>query len=104
MTSEHLTAVLAEKIMRWSIGPDRFMMGDRRWMPRWRFQPTENLIDAFQLLDSAAPDEYSMSGGNDVGFLVRVRIGKVIGEARGISKPLAITQAIARAVGIEVEP
>jgi hypothetical protein len=104
MTSEHLTAVLAEKVMGWSIGPDRFMMGDRRWMPRWRFQPTANLIDAFQLLEGAAPNEYSMSGGNDVGFLVRVRIGSVTGEARGTSKPLAITHAIARAAGIEVEP
>jgi hypothetical protein len=61
-------------------------------------------MDAFQLLEGAAPDQYSMSGGIDVGFLVRVRIGRVSGEARGTSKPLAITYAIARAIGIEVQP
>ena len=99
-----LTAALAQRVMGWGVGPDRFMMGDRRWMPRWRFQPSDNLMDAFQLLDGAAPDEYSMSGGNGLGFQVRVRIGEVIGEAHGISKPLAITHAVARAVGIEVKP
>lgn len=77
-------------------------MGDRRWLPRWRFQPAENLMDAFQLLEGAAPDEYSMSGGDDVGFRVRVRIGNITGEASGESKPLAITCAVARALGIDV--
>ncbi len=104
MTANLLTSLLAQRVLGWTVAPDRFLMGDRRWMPRWRFQPTENLMDAFQLLEGAAPDEYSMTGGNDIGFLVRVRIGSGIGEARGTSKPLAITHAIARAVGIEVEP
>lgn len=98
-----VTAIMAEKVLGWSVGPDRYMTGDRRWMPRWRFRPAENLIDAFQLLDSAAPDEYSMSGGSGVRFQVRVRIGDVVGEACDASKPRAITYAIARAVGIEVE-
>jgi len=102
MTNEHLNTVLAQKVMGWNLGPDRFMMGDRRWMPRWRFQPTENLMDAFRLLESSTPDEYTMSGGNEVGFLVRVRIGSVIGEARGQSKPRTIAYAVARAVGITV--
>jgi hypothetical protein len=104
MTAEVLTALLAERVMHWRVGPDRFLTGDRRWLPRWRFQPAENLMDAFQLLDGAAPEAYSMSGGSEVGFLVRVRIGNFTGEAGGMSKPLAITHAIARAVGIEVEP
>ena len=95
---------MAERVMGWKARPDRFVRSGRSWIPRWRFQPARNLMDAFQLLDGAAPDEYSMSGGNGVGFQVRVRIGNIVGEARGISKPLAITRAIARAVGIEVEP
>jgi len=86
------------------VGPDRFMMGDRRWMPRWRFQPSDNLMDAFQLLDGARQMNTACRAGNGLGFQVRVRIGEVIGEAHGISKPLAITHAVARAVGIEVKP
>jgi hypothetical protein len=29
MTSEHLTAILAERVMGWTIGPDRFMTANR---------------------------------------------------------------------------
>jgi hypothetical protein len=103
MTTEQLTGFLAERVMGWSVGPDRFVRGKRGWMPRWRFQPAQNLEDAFRLLDCAAPDEFSISGGNNLEVVVRVRIGEVIREASGTSKPLAITHAIARAVGIEVE-
>ena len=102
MTNDHLTAILAERIMGWTVGPDRFLMAKRRWQPRWRFQPTENLDDAFKLLEKAAPRDYSM-GDDGKGFRVRVRIGKTIGEACDISKPRAITLAVARAVGIEVD-
>ena len=48
--------------MGWTVGPDRFMMGNRGWMPRWRFQPAEKLEDAFRLLEEAAPQEYSICG------------------------------------------
>jgi len=75
MTGERLTAILAEKVMGWSVGPDRFLMGNRRWQPRWRFQPTENLDDAFRVLEKAAPQEYAM-GDHGKGFYVRVRVGK----------------------------
>jgi hypothetical protein len=104
MTSEHLTAILAERVMGWSVGPDRFLMGNRGWMPRWRFQPVEKLEDAFRLLEEATPQEYSICGDDKGNIHVRVRIGGVAGEARGTSKALAISYAIARAVGIEVEP
>ena len=103
MTSEQFTAVLAERVMGWGVGPDRFLMGNRGWMPRWRFQPTESLVDAFRLLEEAAPQEYSMCGDNKGNFWVQVRIGGGTGAADGASKPRAITCAIARALGIEVE-
>lgn len=101
MTTDQFTAILAERVMGWQLAPQRFLMGDRRWQPRWRFQPTERLEDAFSLLEKAAPNEYSM-GDDGTGFRVRVRIGKAIGEARDMSKPLAITLAVARALGLEV--
>jgi len=103
MTSKNLAALLAERVMGWTVGPDRFMMGNRGWTPRWRFQPAEKLEDAFRLLEEAAPQEFSISGDDKGSIHVRVRIGGTAGEARGTSKPLTITYAVARAVGIEVE-
>jgi hypothetical protein len=102
MTVEQLTAILAERVMRWAVAPDRFLMGNRRWQPRWRWQPANNLDDAFRLLEKAAPQEYSM-GDHGRGFWVRVRIGSTVGEARDVSKPRAITIALARALGLEVD-
>ena len=89
--------------MGWTVGPDRFMMGNRGWTPRWRFQPAEKLEDAFRLLEEAAPEEYSICGDAKGSIHVRVQIAGATGEARGTSKPLAIAHAVARAVGIEVE-
>ena len=103
MTQQVLTNLLAERFMGWTAGPDRFMMGNRGWMPLWRFQPAEKLEDAIRLLEEAAPQEYSICGDDKGGIHVRVRINGTAGEARGTSKPLTITYAIARAVGIEVE-
>jgi hypothetical protein len=89
--------------MGWGVGPDRFLMGQRGWIPRWRFQPTESLVDAFRLLEEAAPQEYSMCGDSKGNFRVQVRIGDGTGEADGTSKPRAITVAVARALRLEVD-
>jgi Phage ABA sandwich domain len=104
MTSENLAVLLAERVMGWTVGPDRFLLGNRGWMPRWRFQPTEKLDDAFRLLEEASPQEYSICGDDKGSIHVQVRINGNAGEARGASKPLAIAHAVARAVGIEVGP
>jgi hypothetical protein len=103
MTSEQITAILAERVMGWGVAPDRFLMGSRRWMPRWRFQPAAKLLDAFQLLEKAAPQEYCMRGDNKGSFWVRVRIGEAVGEASGVCKALVITCAVARALGVEAD-
>lgn len=102
MTSEQLTALLAERVMGWTVGPDRFTMGSRKWMPRWRFNPTENLEDAVQLLSVATPQSYSIHGKGGDGPHVEVRIDGRIGVASGASLANAITMAVARAAGIEV--
>jgi len=102
VTGERLTDFLAERVMGWTVGPDRFLMGNRGWMPRWRFQPTEKLADALRLLEVAAPEEYSLRGDSEGNIQVHVRIGDAMGEACSGSKPRAITWAIARAVGIHV--
>jgi hypothetical protein len=102
MTSERLAAMLAERVMGWGVGPDRFLLSNRSWMPRWRFQPTEKLADALRLLEVAAPQEYSLRGDSEGNIQVRIRIGDATGEACSGSKPRAITWAIARAVGIHI--
>jgi hypothetical protein len=89
--------------MGWSVAPDRYLIGNRSWIPRWRFQPLERLEDAFRLLEKAQPECYSMGAGADGAFSVQVRICGCGGEARHESKPRAITLAIARALGLEVD-
>jgi hypothetical protein len=102
MTTEHLTVVLAEKVMGWRIGPDRFIMADRRWLPRWRFQPAHRLEDAFRLLERTASQEYAMGAAEDGGFWAKVRIGGRTGDAYESSQAGALTLAVARAIGLEV--
>ena len=75
MTSDHLTTALAQQVMGWGAGPDRFLMGRRRWKPRWRFQPLTDLADAFSILDKAA-DRYTLTGGPGRTFTACVQIGK----------------------------
>lgn len=87
MTDEHLTALVAQRVMGWTVGPDRFMMGNRSWMPRWRFQPAKRLEDAFRLLERAAPQECTMGTGENGGFWVKVRLASCTGEACESSKP-----------------
>jgi hypothetical protein len=85
------------------VGPDRFLPGDRRWLPRWRFQPAKRLEDAFRLLERVAPQEYSMGEIKGGGFWVEIRVAGVIGEAGESSKARALTYAIALAIGLEVD-
>ena len=102
MNDDRLTDELAAKILSWRIAPGRYLTAGRSWIPRWRFRPFVELADAFQLLEKATPQEYSICGDDAGNIHVRVRIAGRVGEAHGTSRALAITQAIARAVGIEV--
>ena len=100
-TLEHLTALLAERVMCWKAGPDRFLIGNRCWRSRSSFRPTERVQDAFKLLLTAKATEYSMGGGLGELFWAKVRIGMATGSASAGSLPFAICLAIARALGIE---
>jgi hypothetical protein len=101
MTSERLTSILAERVMGWRVGPDRFQMGNRAWLPRPRFRPTERIQDAFRVLLAAEPSEYTMAGGSGRSSWARLRIDGAFGEASSSSMPTAISLAIARALGIQ---
>jgi hypothetical protein len=101
VTDDQITAFLAERVMGWSVGPERFMMGGRRWIPRWRFQPATRLGDALRLLERLAPQEYAMGAASNGGYWVRVRIAGITGEATESSQARAMMISIARAIGLE---
>jgi hypothetical protein len=101
MTTSELTALLAQRVMRWTVHLGRYQMENRRWTPAWRFQPTKRLEDAFRLLDAADPEEYTINAHRGATVTVRVQISGTAGEASGTSKARAITFAVARAIGLD---
>jgi hypothetical protein len=103
MNIPNFTAALAERVMRWEVRPDRFLTGERRWMPRWRFQPTLKIEDAFRLLEGALPEQFTFCGDDKGNFEATVRVTGIVGQATGSSKPLTISCAVARAFGIAIE-
>jgi hypothetical protein len=102
LTNEHLSALLAERLLGWRAGPDRYIMADRQWLKRERFRPTKRLDAAFRLLIAARPLDYKLEGSGSGVCWARVRTPEGSGEAKNSSMPLAICLAIARALGIEV--
>ena len=103
MINPHLADTLAKTVMGWKVSPDRYLTGNRGWVPKWRFRPTERLEDAFKLLKKATPSEYSIGKNAKGAFWVRVRIGEATGAACEKTEPAAITVAVARAIGIAAE-
>jgi hypothetical protein len=101
MTGEQLTAMLAERVMGWRAGPDRYLLDGRCWLPRWRFRPLESLEDAFRLLSKTA-SSYTLTATCDGRFAARVCVGSGTGKALGKLRPATITVATARAIGIDV--
>lgn len=92
---------LVQKVMQWQVTPDRFIMSGRSWMPRWRFQPLNNLENAFELLQMAATS-FTLATSPDGDFTARVQVGDRIGIAAGEPKAAVITVAVARAIGIHI--
>jgi len=103
MTPCRLTEELAERVMGWAVKPDRFLTGNRRWIPRWRFQPAKHIADAWQLLNKASPQEYKIVADERGEIHVRVLVSGRTGNAAEQLLPLAITLAVARAIGIDSE-
>ena len=101
MNDNMLIDQLAQQVLHWRVGPDRFITGNRSWLPRWRFNPLQRLEDAFMLLDHSESSRYVIlqTGG---AFQVEVEHDGTIGRAADDSKPRAITLALARSLGLEV--
>ncbi len=103
ITPANLTILLAQRVMGWTVGPDRFLLGKRSWIRRSAFQPAERIQDAHKLLLAACPTEYSMGGGKGQPFWARVVIGQNDCTASAQSLPASICLATARALNIAVE-
>jgi hypothetical protein len=102
VTADLLTAILAERLLGWRATPDRFLLGNRRWMPRWRFRPFRRLEDALQLLEKANV-RYAVENARAGAFMARVIVGEQVATAHGTSPAAALTTALAKAIGIDVE-
>lgn len=100
-TVEDLTIALAEQVMTWRALPERFLMGRRRWIPHWRFQPLTNLEHALKLLETAA-STFTLALKSDGTFSAQVQVKDHAGRAVGTSKAATITVAVARAIGLDV--
>ncbi|MBI4463135.1 MAG: hypothetical protein HY647_00385 [Acidobacteria bacterium] len=101
MTDSMLIDRLAVQVMHWRVGPDRFITGNRSWLPKWRFNPLQRLEDAFMLLDHSKSARYVISQTGSK-FQVEVEHDGKIGKAADKAKPRAITLALARSLGLEV--
>jgi hypothetical protein len=102
LAPELLVARLVDRVFGWRVTPDRFLTGDRGWLPRWKFQPVQKMADAVRLLEAANTEEYSIAAIANGSFCVKVRIEGVDSEGHAATKPLAICLAVAAALGIEV--
>lgn len=99
LTDDALIDQLAQQVLHWRVGPDRFMTRNRSWLPKWRFNPLQRLEDAFLLLDHSQATRYVISqmGGK---CEVEVEHDRKIGKAAGHSRPRTITLALARSLGL----
>src|ERR1019366_3825353 len=97
VTSDLLTATLAEKVMHWGVAPDRFLLGNRQWISRTQFQPLNRVQDAFRLLRKLT-SMFSLTSSGDGVFTAAVRIGDRTGRASGESEAATILLAVARAL------
>jgi hypothetical protein len=95
--------MLAERVMRWRVGPDRFSWGKREWLPTWKFQPTRQIADAFRILELLGPEEYTFGAKEDHHFWAEVRVGDINASACEDTMALAICVAVARALGIDCQ-
>src|SRR5271168_2200664 len=102
-TKNQLTDLLALRVMGWGTGPSRYLLSTRSWLPKWRFQPTKIIADAFKLLEALAAVEYALRADRKGLYRATVRTTDRSGEASGSSLPCVICLAIARAYCIRVE-
>jgi hypothetical protein len=101
MSDVRLTDELA-RLMGWRKAPGRYLGTGRSWVSESRFRPLVDLKDAFRVLDAVTDDYLLLTKPGGV-FTVQVRVDGRIGRATGEPKARAISVAVARARGLDVE-
>jgi transcriptional regulator with XRE-family HTH domain len=101
MNDDRLTESLAVRVMGWRTAPGRYLKSGRAWTPGWRFAPLTSVEDAFGLL-AAAASTYTLCTGESGIFEAEVRVGGRVGKASGEPKARAITLALVRALGLDI--
>jgi hypothetical protein len=101
--AQGLTALLVQHVMGWTVGPNRFLMDGRRWLPKWRFQPTKNIADALRLLHTANVSNYALHFDTSGRYRAKLRSNGSWYEASNSSLCVAVCLAIADIYGIHVE-
>jgi hypothetical protein len=97
-----VTEALASQVLGWRSAPGRFLTTGKSWLPKSRFRPFDRLEHAFLLLDKASGRYMLSCAHGSPSFSASVTVGKRTGKAQGEAKARTITQAIARALGMEV--
>jgi hypothetical protein len=88
VTADCLTAILAEKVMGWRVGPERFL--------------TRRMEDALQLQNKAG-GSYSITKGEGGTVTAKVTLTGKTRTVTDKSDAAALTRALALALGIPVE-
>jgi hypothetical protein len=102
VTATQLEARLAERLLGWRTAPDRFLVGQRRWIPRWRFQPLRRMEQALELLQKAGA-RFTVTNADDGTAIAEVTVAGNVETASATSVSAAITLALSRAMGIDTE-
>lgn len=101
--TDELTRELARRVLGWKTAPNRYIASDRRWLPKWRFQPTKKISDAFQLLQAGDAVDYVLRADRNGLFSAKIRTHVGSAEASASSLPLAICLAMAGIHGVGLE-
>jgi hypothetical protein len=91
---------LAHRVLGWRLAPNRYLQAERTWIPRSRFRPLTDVRDALRLVDALTKD-YSLIANPD-GVTAEVRVAGRIGRATSRRRALAISLAVADAIGLEL--
>jgi hypothetical protein len=102
INDDRLVEKLACTVLEWRAVSGRYLKPNRSWSPCWKFQPMNNVDDAFNLLDTARA-QYSLSVGADGTFTAEVEVAGRIGKASCSPKARAICLALAQALGLVMD-
>jgi hypothetical protein len=100
MNNDTLSDLLAERLLGWRVTPDRYQMADRRWLPKWRFQPCKDIRCALNLLSAASVEAYTIACEKKGIQWAKVQLGGFVSEACDRSAARAISLALAQALQI----